>query len=29
MLTMDPRDLQAAQDRDNAMAPLCLPVAKP
>jgi hypothetical protein len=29
MLNIDPRDLQAAQDRDNAMAPLCLPAAKP
>ena len=29
MVTIDPRDLQAAQDRDNAMASLCLPVAKP
>jgi len=28
MVTIDPRDLQAAQDRDNAMAaPPCLPVA--
>jgi hypothetical protein len=29
MLTIDPRDLQAAQDRDIAMAPLCSPVDKP
>jgi len=29
MVTIDPRDLQAAQDRDNAMAPRCLPVAQP
>ncbi len=30
MVTIDPRDLQAAQDRDNAMAtPPCLPVAQP
>jgi hypothetical protein len=29
MVTIDPRDLQAAQDCDNAMASLCLPVAKP
>jgi hypothetical protein len=29
MVTIDPRDLQAAQDRDNARASLCLPVAKP
>jgi hypothetical protein len=29
MLTIDPRDLQAAQDRDSAMAPLCSPVDKP
>jgi len=29
MVTIDPRDLHAAQDCDNAMASLCLPVAKP
>jgi hypothetical protein len=29
MVTIDPRDLQAAQDRDNAMAPRCPPEAKP
>ena len=29
MVTIDPRDLQAAQDRDNAMAHRCLPKAKP
>ena len=30
MVTIDPRDLQAAQDRDNARAaPPCLPVAQP
>ena len=29
MLTIDPRKLQAAQDRDSAMAPLCSPVDKP
>jgi hypothetical protein len=29
MVTIDPRDLQAAQDRDSAMTPRCLPVAQP
>jgi hypothetical protein len=29
MVTIDPRDLQAAQDRDNAMAPLCSPEVEP
>jgi len=29
MVTIDPRDLQAAQDRDNAMSSLCLSLAKP
>jgi hypothetical protein len=29
MVTIDPRDLQAARNRDNAMAPRCLPVAQP
>jgi hypothetical protein len=29
MVTINPRDVQAAQDRDNAMAPRCLPEAKP
>jgi hypothetical protein len=29
MVTIDPRDLEAAQDRHNAIAPRCLPVAKP
>jgi hypothetical protein len=29
MATINPRDLEAAQDRDNAIAPRCLPVAKP
>jgi hypothetical protein len=29
MVTIDPRDLEAAQDRDNAMAPRCRPEAKP
>ena len=28
MVTIDPRDLQAAQDRDKAMPP-CLPAAQP
>ena len=28
MVTIDPRDLQPAQDRDNAMAPGCSPEAK-
>jgi hypothetical protein len=29
MVAIDRRDLRAAQDRDNATAPLCLPAAKP
>jgi hypothetical protein len=29
MVTIDPRDLQAAQDRDNAMSSLCLSLAQP
>jgi hypothetical protein len=29
MVTIDPRDLEAAQDRDNAMEARCLSLAKP
>jgi hypothetical protein len=29
MVTIDLRDLQAAQDHDKAMAPRCLPESKP
>ena len=29
MVTIDPRDLEAAQDRDSAIAPVCFPVVKP